>query len=697
MRWLGIVGSIVVPLIGLGACLTLLYLLIKGLWWCMSLMPFSLGWLIGKPPTGHGSAHFARARAVAAKGLFTPGSIPLGTYQGRTLYEPFGGQVVLIGPPRSRKSWGLVMPAIERWPGSIVVNDMRGELYQHTSAIRRQLGPVYRFSPTQHDSCAVNVVDLVRWGRDEAYGDVQRLVHGLLSPAPGEPWNDFRLEAEPLLVAVILDRHAAGEGHLPAVVRWMTAPGQSMTEKAKAWLRSPVLAVQAGGRRFLDKSERLQAAVWSTALSALVIYQDPLVAANTSRSDLDLSAFQEGLRPVSLYLTPPFSDAARLRPLLGTLVEMLTARFSAQRIEPPRQRVLLCLDELANLGRLPELERGMSYLQGCGVQVLATWQNLPQCTQTYGPHSPLLASIATHVYYTPTPVDRETARHVSDALGVATEVRATESRTVDAWEWWERTTHGEQQHARALMTPDEVARLPEDAALVLTTGLAPIMARKLSAPGRRALTTGLQASQRAGLVAAACVGLMLAGWAVWQMRGRTPQASTASLSVTPVGTTPAPSTARRTQRVSLPIEYTGLPRGFALADGAPREVHVDLDLDGAREDYGRLVVDLAWVREGANAVRLTRQHVHLAEGVQVPHATWGNALNLRPAMLTLTVIPAPGAPAPQTRQLIEVKERTVVGTYPNAGACAQAHGWRYAEAKAMHQPPPGAMTCAPIE
>src|SRR5262249_33666276 len=141
-----------------------------------------------------------------------------------------------------------------------------------------------------------------------------------------------------------------------------------------------------------------------------------------------------------------------------------------------------------------------------------------------------------------------------------------------------------------------------------------------------------------------------------------------------------------TQRVSLPIEYTGLPRGFAFADGAPREVQVDLDLDGARGDFGRLVVDLARVRQGANSVLLTRQHVHLAEGVRVPQATWGDALNLRPAVLTLTVIPAPGGPAPHTWKLIELKERTVMGTYPNAGACIQAHARRYAEAKALHQP-----------
>jgi type IV secretory pathway TraG/TraD family ATPase VirD4 len=45
----------------------------------------------------------------------------------------------------------------------------------------------------------------------------------------------------------------------------------------------------------------------------------------------------------------------------------------------PQQKVLLALDELANLGRLSELERGQSYLQGCGVQILQVWQNVLQC------------------------------------------------------------------------------------------------------------------------------------------------------------------------------------------------------------------------------------------------------------------------------------------------------------------------------
>jgi type IV secretion system protein VirD4 len=113
---------------------------------------------------------------------------------------------------------------------------------------------------------------------------------------------------------------------------------------------------------------------------------------------------------VSLYLTPPFADVARLRPLLGTLTEMLVSRFSAQQ-DTPRQRVLLALDEAMNLGRLPELERGMSYLQGCGVQVLATLQNYQQFLSSYGPQSPWLASLGTKVYYTPT--DAETAKQPS--------------------------------------------------------------------------------------------------------------------------------------------------------------------------------------------------------------------------------------------------------------------------------------------
>src|SRR5262245_29010119 len=65
-----------------------------------------------------GTAHWATRREVARAGLLTPGSVPLGLYDGQTLYEPKGAHAVVFGPPRSGKSWGVVMPVLRQWPGS---------------------------------------------------------------------------------------------------------------------------------------------------------------------------------------------------------------------------------------------------------------------------------------------------------------------------------------------------------------------------------------------------------------------------------------------------------------------------------------------------------------------------------------------------------------------------------------------------
>jgi type IV secretory pathway TraG/TraD family ATPase VirD4 len=516
-------------LVAIGAGLTLLYGIVRGMLWCLGLTRWLLSYtwarLTGRPPSSWGTAHWASEPEIAAKGLFQEGGIPLGTWQGKPLYESMGGHVALIGPPRSRKSWGLLMPAIDRFDGSILVHDPRGELWEHTHAAREARGPTFKFSPTQKESCSINVLDAVRWGEAEAFGDVQRCIHGLLSPDPGEAWNDFRLEAEPLLVAMVFDRQAAGAGNLPAVLHWMTSPAQSMTEKAKSLLQSPITAVSAGGRRFLDKSDRLQSSVWSAALSALTIYQDPLVAAHTEHSDVDLSDLQHGTRPVSIFLTPPFADVARLRSLLGTLTEMLVSRFSAQQ-DTPRQKVLLALDEIGNLGRLTELERGMSFLQGCGVQVLAVLQNIQQFRFTYGHDSPLLASVGTHVYYTPG--DPETADYLSEQLGVKTERLRPESQTFTFWGLFSHRTIGTSEHARQLLTSDETRRLDEHAMVCLVKGLAPILGRKLGTPAPETVDVA-SPWRKVAMVTAACVSLALIAWIVSWIpdKGPTPPPSTA--------------------------------------------------------------------------------------------------------------------------------------------------------------------------
>ena len=58
-------------------------------------------------------------------------------------------------------------------------------------------------------------------------------------------------------------------------------------------------------RELLNKSENERSGVFSTAMSFLSLYRDPVVATNTERSEFSVSDLMNHERPVSLYLVVP--------------------------------------------------------------------------------------------------------------------------------------------------------------------------------------------------------------------------------------------------------------------------------------------------------------------------------------------------------------------------------------------------------
>ena len=310
------------------------------IWTCVTLMRLAIGWLFyaswlalqrlltcfcGVPLSSAGSAHFARKRELDAAGVWREKGLPLGLWDGRTVREPRDGHVAVFGPPRSRKSWGLIMPAIETYPGSVVVTDLRGELHERTSAARERRGLVFRFDPAGRDSCHLNILDMVRWGEDEEYGDVHRLCHHILHPLGEDKAGPFAQPGVPLLIALVSHCRLQGAGHLPGVVAFLTAPERTMDAKLKDMLSSPHPLVQAGARRTLDQSERLRSAVWNAVSAPLAVFADPLIASHTERSDVTLDQLMHDTAPVSLYLCMKFSDIGRLGVLFGAFVETLVA------------------------------------------------------------------------------------------------------------------------------------------------------------------------------------------------------------------------------------------------------------------------------------------------------------------------------------------------------------------------------------
>jgi hypothetical protein len=387
-----------------------------------------------------------------------------------------------MGPPRSGKSWGLAMPVLRTWPGSVVVSDLRHELFDQTAQARAAYGPVYCYDPANTtNSCNLNVLDSVRWGTPQAYGDAHRICHHLIVPQRDREPGPFDRPAVALLTGVVLHLHDLGAASFPGVVAWMQAPQRSQREKLEEMLHSANPHVASAARRVLDESDRYRSIVWDAALAPLQVFLDDTVASHSRTSDLDWQDFLSGRHPTSLYLCMSFRDIDRLGVILGALVEALIALLGSPERQP-RHRTLLLLDELANLGTLTELERGVSYLQGSGVQLMACVQNLPQLLSLYGLQSPLLASIHTQIHFRP--LDRLTAEYLEAMLGPTTVLSQSwgQTQTVSFNDYARGTSASQHEQARPLLTAEEIRRLPFDMALVLHAGCAPVRARKLGVP-----------------------------------------------------------------------------------------------------------------------------------------------------------------------------------------------------------------------
>jgi type IV secretion system protein VirD4 len=238
----------------------------------------------------------------------------------------------------------------------------------------------------------------------------------------------------------------------------------------------PVIASAA--RELLNKSENERSGVLSTAMSFLGLYRDPVVAQVTRHCDWRIRDLVEDERPTTLYLVVPPSDISRTKPLVRLILNQIGRRLTEDlHAEGRRHRLLLMLDEFPALGRLDFFESALAFMAGYGLKSFLIAQSLNQIERAYGPNNSILDNC--HVRISFATNDERTARRVSDALGMATELRAMKNYAGHRLSpWLGHLMVSRQETARPLLTPGEVMQLPANDELILISGCPPIRAQK---------------------------------------------------------------------------------------------------------------------------------------------------------------------------------------------------------------------------
>jgi len=443
--------------------------------------------------TTYGSARWADTADIEDAQLLNDCGVILGLYDDRYLRHDGPEHVLAVAPTRSGKGVGLVLPTLLTWTGSAVIHDIKGENWELTAGWRAQFSHCLRFDPTDPMSARFNPLLEVRKGAHEVR-DVQNIADILVDPEGARERRDhWEKTAHALLTGAILHvLYAEQDKTLERVATFLADPSRSILRTLRIMLTTnhlgteeapmahPVVASIA--RELLNKSDNERSGVVSTAMSFLGLYRDPLIAANTARSDWRIADLVKAERPVSLYLVVPPSDISRTKPLVRLILNQIGRRLTETlpnaKSEAPQRQLLLMLDEFPALGRLDFFESALAFMAGYGVRAFLVAQSLNQIDRAYGTNHAILDNCHVRVAFAPN--DERTAKRLSDALGTATELkRQTNLSGKRLSAWLSHTSISEQETPRPLLTPGEVLQLPQDEALVLVSGVPPIRARKL--------------------------------------------------------------------------------------------------------------------------------------------------------------------------------------------------------------------------
>jgi len=447
-----------------------------------------------RPRPLHGEARFARRREIAAAGLLGSQGIILGRLGRRYLMLAGQQGVALAAPPRAGKGVGVVIPNLLNWPGSVIVTDVKKENWELTAGYRRSRGHiVHLFDPLSPRTARWNPFTYVPAQPELRIDGVQKIANMFYPEIPGtDPF--WIASARSLFLGIGL--YLLETPSLPSTIGEVRRQGMASDDEGFAHHWKRIIEGRNSGRfplsdecvralyDVIDLAPVTASSIRKTFTSRLDLWANPLLDRATSGNDFDLRNLRK--IPMSIYVGANPDDLNRLRPLHSLFFQQAIGlqTQSLPEHDPTLQcQLLLLLDELAALGRIPIISEAVSYLPGYNVRLVLIFQALSQLREVYGPHASatMLKSLAARIVFAPK--DYEEAKEISEELGDST-VRARAFSRPRFAQWGRgRSGQGGQvtlsEQRRPLLLPQEVKELGSDEALIFYEGLRPIRCRKL--------------------------------------------------------------------------------------------------------------------------------------------------------------------------------------------------------------------------
>ena len=397
--------------------------LICFLWW---LMPN----LVNKED--YGSARFATPQDFPKMNINYETGLVLGALakqglNGKTEYTFLRGtqplSTLVVAPPGSGKTAGMIIPNLLSVPNSCLVLDIKGELYQKTAGYRQKYfkNEIQLFSPFSWDNTLFfNPFDnsLVK---DLEYLHIKKLAEQIASTIfvgeKGKEHDHWVSSAKTMFVFFAeyfmqKDKHAtlAQLAEAPKMDYFpylneefgkeaLKEEDEDDPEKTperdydvdtfKIWLK------QTAHDESIDENTRNQARAYSTAADNefasikstynefMKVFSNPQVASATSKMSFTFEDLRE--KRISMYVVVQTEDMEILAPLIRIFIETLFKKLMSGQECSDRNKFIYCfLDEFVRFGKMPFLLEAPALCRSYGLLPVFVTQSYEQIKKYYG-------------------------------------------------------------------------------------------------------------------------------------------------------------------------------------------------------------------------------------------------------------------------------------------------------------------------
>ena len=393
--------------------------------------------------------------------------------------------VLIVGGSGSGKSSAYSDPNAHQCLGSYVFTDPKGEIYDTTAGFLKSQG------------YEIKVLNLVNPTSSDGYNPLfhiqsemdvdiiaSTIVKGQKKNATDDPFwdnmSEFLLKA---LIYYLLATRPIEEQNLAScaeMVRAASNNGDNTNTLADLIHQLPPEHLARMNFQSVEvsaASDKTYSSILASLQSALGKFDSQEIADLTSTNTINFEDI--GRKKTALYVISSDTHSAYdflLTIFFSQMIQHLYdfADKNGGRLPMP---TFFILDEFANIGQIPDFDKKISTSRSRGISFSVILQNLDQLKEIYEKsYETIIGNCDTHVFLGSN--SYATVEYFSKELGEKTISHDSKTTNRDSHSLKTGTSDSKQIMARALMTPDELRRLPTDECIIFEKGIKPIKAKK---------------------------------------------------------------------------------------------------------------------------------------------------------------------------------------------------------------------------